>query len=284
MRLWLAGGQACQRSGTIADFGGFMVDVSGTNTDHEMLAELIITGSGRALVFGVDALLERPGDSTLGALPIPPLRLAPEVNSVTVRLDGELALSEQLVALGRGHAYVVNIPDLDQILYLREPTSGLRLAGGLKYLSEGFAVTGHLGADTVSPMNAPDLMEIRPYAELTADLVLRDGFDASFRGSWGIGRDNPLDGVASAQLDTEVAVRLALHERATLSAQAGLSREAGIYSPHLERWSRSIGAGLTVALSENFSVNLGAHQQWVEEMGGSDYTVSSINLGVTGQI
>jgi len=284
MRLRLGYAVTREWTGTIADFGGTMVDISGEGITHEFIAELLMAGEGRAFVVGVDGVLSRPGDSVLAGLGLPPLRLAPEENAVTVRVDGEWVVGENLFALGRGHAFSTQVPELDKIAYGREPSQGLRLGVGLRHASEAFTVSGYVGADTVWPTNASHLIKVVPYVDVEAELALREGIGLGFRGLWGVGRDEPIDGVASQNLDLELALRLALHERVTLSAKAGLNREEGLYFPAGARWQKTLGADLTAALTDKISVRIGAQQKWVEQPGGDDYAVTRLNMGVSGAI
>lgn len=277
-------GYAATRSwtGTMVPLAGLPVDVLGTGLDHELLAELVMSGDGQALVLGVDGILERPGTSTLGELPLPPTRLDPEITTVTVRLDGEWTAG-QVIGLGRANAVFTRIPVADQIVYRREPIDGLRLAGGMRHQSGGGSMTVYLGADTVWPQNAPYLIKAVPYADVQTELLVHPNVALSASGTSAVVRDNPLDGIAGHMLDGEIGIRLALGEQLSVSAASGLSRESGLYAPRVEQWRRMANAVLDAKINQALSVTLSMKQEWIDAPAGA-YTVSRIGFGLTGRI
>jgi len=241
-----------------------LLGLRGDKREHEVLAELVLSGENRLLTIGVDGLWRQPADTTFSGIALPPLRLEPEIRHLTLRADGEWALAPELALLARAHGFVVAVPPADRFIYGREPADGARLAAGLRARQAALSLDGWMGLDVAWPVSAPELRRAIPYLDASARWQLNDvlGLSAALRS--GMDLLDPIDGVASGKTELEGGVRLAVAEPLALAGTLGFSRETGLYAPELRRDRRFMRAALTYVPAPNAEIGIYAERAQVE--------------------
>jgi len=273
-------GYAATRSwiGEVIAGGGMVIELDSGLLEQEVLAELVLLGDGRQLTLAVDRVSRQPGETVLVGLPLPPLRLDPAVEQVRVRLDAELALGPDLVALARLHGFFTGVPPADQADHGREPADAARLAGGLRWRGDAMLLEARGGVDLVWPENAPQLLQGLSYLDAMVELAALEALTVSGRAMLGIELVEPVDGVAGRVAEAELGARLALGERVALTGALSLRGETGLFLPDLRETRRSASAGVTVALAGDMSVGVLARASRTE---APDTAYDTMSLALT---
>ncbi len=256
-------------TGEAVDLGALRIGVLSPAWEHEALAEVMLAGEGRQVTLGVDALVRFPGESMFDGLEIDPLRLESEVSLVTVRADGQLALSPQVAALARARGFFTSVPVADQEEFGREPADGAQVAGGILVEQGAITFEGRAGFDVVWPENAPRLWQFVPYTDVSAMLAASERLSVTARALREVELVAPIDGVASAVTEAELGARLSVAEAVALSGSVGVRREVGLYDPNASQTKRQVSAGVSFAPSANTELGLLAKAAWVEEPTGA---------------
>jgi hypothetical protein len=270
-------------AGEMLDLGPFMLTINSPATRHEALAEVVATGSGRAVIMGVDIVRRQPGLSEFSGLPIAPLVIEPEVTEVTARVDGEWAMTPGVTGLARLHWVIVGVPEADRLDFGREPASIARLAGGLRLRQGGVTATSHAGVELVWPQDAPHLVRAVPYFDAKAEWAVTELINLEAMGSAGVEVFNPIDGVASHEMEGDLGMRLALSETVGLSLGAAASLERGLYDESIVTEQRSLRSGLSWMVSPLLEAGLEARYAEFTEL-GQRYPVSTIALTLGGRV
>ncbi len=270
-------------TGKMLDLGPLVLTIASPATQHEALAEIIVTGSGRAVTVGVDVLARQPGLSEFAGLPIEPMVIDPQVTLVTARADGEWTMTPELTGLARLHWIVGSVPEADRMDFGREPASVARFAGGLRLRHGALAAQVHAGADAVWPHGAPHMLQFLPYLDASAEWAVSELLTLNARGSAVAGILKPVDGVASQELAGDLGARLVLTDSVSLSLGLAVSRERGLYDESVFIDRRSVNGGVTLALSPSLEAGLMVSHGEIKEP-GAVYPVSTIAVTLGGRV
>lgn len=278
-------GYAVTRSWTGDDLNieGFIIPIRGDETDHEFIGTLVVTGPDQQVTVDVAGLWAVQGDSELVGLGLPPLKLQPDVGSVTTRIAWEKAISPTMAALAAMEAWFTTVPELDQYLFFRAPADGGRVSAGLRVVAGPVTLSGSAGFDLVWPKGRADLRRTSPYFAMAASLAPAAGVNLSLNAGTGVELVDPIDGVAGHTAAIDLAATVALTPQVALSAQLGGWREVGLYDTSLIRSRRTAALGLRYAASAQFSygatLSLGHYDN-----PGESYDKTGLAFSVTGSL
>ncbi|KRA40288.1 hypothetical protein ASD80_12850 [Devosia sp. Root635] len=138
-------------TGDDLSIGGLAIPVRSVASEHEYVAEFTLRGVDQQVIVAVTGDWVLPGDSVLGELGLPPLRLTPQVGSVAGRVDWERALSPGLAVLAGMEAWFTLVPEAERIVYARAPVDGGRVSAGFRLADGGWSAEGKGGVDLVWP-------------------------------------------------------------------------------------------------------------------------------------
>jgi hypothetical protein len=269
--------------GEMLDLGPVMLTISNPALEHEVLGEVAMAGVGRAVIMGFDLRLRQPGLAELDSLLLLPEKIDPEVGQVTGRVDGEWVISSEMAGLARLHWIRAAVPDADRATFGREPASVARVAGGLRLQQAQWSAEARAGFDLVWPQAAPHLRHFLPYLDAKADLALTDQLSVTARVLAAADVFNPLDGVASRNLEAELGARLALSDGLAVSAGLATRREEGLFEDGLVNTRRSVKGGLSFVVAPGLELGLVASHAEVEEPGAA-YPVTTIGMTLAGRV
>ena len=269
--------------GEIADLGELALSISSPTTTHEMLAELSMAGEGRAAAIGVEVWRLYPGLSRFEGLPLDPAQLDPEAMQVRSWVAGEWVLSPEMAGLARLQWTVAAVPEADRLAFGREPASAAQLSGGFRLRQGMLTAEARTGVALVWPQAAPELAKRVPYVEASLALALTEQLALTARGFVDVDLFKPADGVASQRLEAELGARLALGEVAIVSAGVSLRREQGIYDESVERFRRSVQAGLSAKIASALEAGMVASHAEVDEARAA-YGVSTVGFTLSGRV
>jgi hypothetical protein len=240
--------------------GSTLVPVRSASTDHEYLAEFALRGTDQQVTVAVTGVWEMPGDSVLEGLGLPPLRLSPQVASINGRLGWERALSENMAVLGGMETWFTSIPDEDQVVHLRAPADGGRVAAGLRMIEGNWSAEAWGGIDMVWPKGFSEMTRSLPYVSVAASLVPMVGVTLSASAKTGVELADPVDGVAGRTAAIELGATWTLTPQVTVSATLAGQQEQGLFEESLQRSVRMAKLGASYALSQR--VALGTTLSW----------------------
>ena len=278
-------GYAVTRSWTGDDLNieGFIIPIRSDETDHEFIGTLVVTGPDQQVTVDVAGLWAVEGDSELAGLGLSPLKLQPDVGSVTTRIAWEKAISPTMAALAATEAWFTTVPELDQYLFFRAPADGGRVSAGLRVVAGPVTLSGSAGFDLVWPKGRADLRRTSPYFAMAASLAPAAGVNLSLNAGTGVELVDPIDGVAGHTAAIDLAATVALTPQVALSAQLGGWREVGLYDTSLIRSRRTAALGLRYAASAQFSygatLSLGHYDN-----PGESYDKTGLAFSVTGSL
>ncbi len=270
-------------TGKMLDLGPLVLTITSPAREHEALAELVVTGSGRAVTLGVDARWRQPGLTEFAGLPLEPAIIEADVSQVTARVDGEWIMTPELAGLARLHWLSAGVAEADQVDFGREPAGVARLAGGLRLRQGVLTADLHAGFDLVWPQDATDLLRRMPYLDARVEWAAHERLVLSARLAAGAEIFKPIDDVASHKMDGDLGMRLALSDRLAMSLGVGMSREQGLYDEGLFNERRSVRGGFSFALSPHLDAGLTASHAEISEP-GAHYPVSIIALMLGGRV
>lgn len=269
--------------GEMLDLGPVMLTISNPALEHEVLGEVAVAEAGRAVIMGFDLRLRRPGLAEFDGLPLLPEKIDPEVRQVTSRVDGEWAITPEMAGLARLHWISAAVPDADRTMFGREPARIARVAGGLRLQQAQWNAEARAGFDLVWPQAAPHLRHVLPYLDAKAHLALTEQLTFTARVLAAAEVFNPIDGVASRNLEADLGVRLALSDRLALSASIATNREQGLFEDSLVSIERRINGGLSFVVAPGVEMGLVASHAQVEEA-GTAYPVTTIGMTLAGRV
>ncbi|MDB5527667.1 MAG: hypothetical protein JWR51_770 [Devosia sp.] len=278
-------GYAVTRSWTGDDLNieGFIIPIRSEETDHEFVGTLVVTGPDQQVTVDVAGLWAVQGNSELVGLGLPPLKLQPDVGSVTTRIAWEKAISPTMAALAAMEMWFTTVPELDRYLFFRAPADGGRVSAGLRVAAGPVTLSGSAGFDLVWPKGHADLRRTSPYFAVAASLVPTAGVSLSLNAGTGVELVDPIDGVAGHTSAIDLAATVALAPQVELSAQLGFWREVGLYDTSLIRSRRTAALGLRYAASAQLSygatVSFGHYDN-----PGESYDKTGIAFSVTGNL
>jgi hypothetical protein len=278
-------GYAVTRSwtGDDLDLGGLIIETRGVETDHEFVGTFVVKGPDQQVAVDVATLYAIQGESELIGLGLPPLRVNPDVGSVTTRVAWEKTISPTLAVLAGMEAWFTSVPKLDQFLFFRAPANGGRASTGLRLLAGPVTLRGSAGFDLVWPHGHADLRRTSPYFVLAASLAPADGLTVTLNTETGVELIDPLDGVAGRTATIDLGATLALTPEMALTAQLGAWQERGLYGTDLVRSRRTAALGLHYAPSPQ--LGYGATLSFGHyENPGESYDKTSLALSLTGTL
>lgn len=270
-------------TGKMLDLGPVMLSINSPALVHEILGELIVGDTGKAITMGMDLRHRQPGPSGFAGLPIAPMVIDPEVREVTARVDGEWAIGQEAVGLARLHWIVASVPEADRFDFGREPASVARLAGGLRLRQGLLSVEARAGGDLVWPEAAPHLTQFWPYLDAKAEMAVTEQLTISARAFAGVELFSPLDGVANRRLEADLDAGFALTDRIVVSAGLGLSHERGLYDDSVMKTNRTVRGAVSHSFASGMEAGIKASHAQVEETGAA-YEVSTIGLTLAGKV
>lgn len=269
--------------GEMLDLGPVMLTLSNPALEHEVLGEVAVAGADRAVIMGFDLRLRQPGLAEFDGLPLLPEKIDPEVRQVTGRVDGEWVITPEMAGLARLHWIRAAVPDADRATFGREPARIARVALGLRLQQAQWNAEARAGFDLVWPQAAPHLRHVMPYLDAKADLALTEQVTFTARVLAAAELFNPIDGVASHNLEAELGARLALSDRLALSAGIATTQERGLFDDSLASSKRGVNGGLSFVVAPGLEMGLVASHAQVEEPGAA-YPVTTIGMTLAGRV
>ena len=255
--LRLGYGQTRGWSGDDVSISGVLIPLRSADVAHEYLGELVVLGADQKATATVIGAWTVPGETELVGLGLPPLRLAPEVGSVTGRIEWERALGPSLAVLAGMEAWFTLVPEADQLTYFRPPADGSRVSSGLRLQEAAFSLEGHAGVDLVWPKGlASELTRTMPFLAVAASVVPLASVTLVLEAQTGVELADPLDSVAGRTLAVDLGASWALTPELELSAGLGGWQERGIYDESLVRSRRSATLGLRYAVNERLDYGI----------------------------
>ncbi|KQX40022.1 hypothetical protein ASD04_05085 [Devosia sp. Root436] len=261
--------------------GGLVVPVRSPASEHEYVAEFTLRGVDQQVVVAVTGDWVLPGESVLGGLGLPPLRLTPQVGSVAGRIDWERALSPNLAMLTGLEAWFTLIPEADRITYLRIPVDGGRVSAGLRVADGGWSAEGAGGLDLVWPKGLSGMIWTMPYVSVSASVVPMAGVTLALNAETGVELADPLDGAAGRTAALDLGATWLLTPDIALSASLAAQQEWGLFDDSISRSVRTAMVGASYAVSERFTYR--ATLSWSRHADpGESYDKAGIGLSLRG--
>ncbi|WP_156385668.1 hypothetical protein [Devosia sp. Root685] len=263
---------------------GTLIGIAGGKVTHETMLELAVAGADQQVSMTVNGSWRYPEKSVISGLPIvlPPVRLDPEVGVVGVGVNWEKAVSSTMAVLGRLKGDFSNVPEDDQIDYVRLPGTAGTAAGGIRAKEGNLFVEFLAGATMVWPLIDPALREVLPYLAMQSEIALSERWSVALRAEKRVELDDPLDPVASGVSEVELSARYRMTDAISLSAAISRSDEAGIFDPSQTRQVQSASLRLDYVIADQASLSLAALRKWVEASDG-DYAVDRYTLAINTQ-
>lgn len=244
---------------------------------------LFVVGPAQQVTVGVDADWVMPGDTILAGYAPPPLRLAPEVGSIAVRVEWERVLSPTLAVLAGMEAWFTSIAEDDQLMFLRAPTDGGRAAAGLRLDGEIVALEGAGGVDLVWPKGRAELLQASPYFAATVNLAPMPDVTLALGAESGIELADPVDSIAGQTASIDAGAAWSLRPDLTLSAKLAAWQEVGLFDAGLVRSRRTAMLGANWAASEHFTY--GVTLSWSRVDGPAEsYDRAGLALSLSGTL
>lgn len=261
--------------------GGLVVPVRSPASEHEYVAEFTLRGVDQQVVVAVTGDWVLLGESVLGGLGLPPLRLTPQVGSVAGRIDWERALSPNLAMLTGLEAWFTLIPEADRITYLRIPVDGGRVSAGLRVADGGWSAEGAGGLDLVWPKGLSGMTRTMPYVSVSASVLPMAGVTLALNAETGVELADPLDGAAGRAAAMDLGATWLLTPDIALSASLAAQQEWGLFDDSISRSVRTAMVGASYAVSERFTYR--ATLSWSRHADpGESYDKAGIGLSLRG--
>jgi hypothetical protein len=250
---------------------------------QEGAVEAVATGTDQIARVGVTWQGITPGQTWFPGLALGPLRLSAAAGVTDLHAHWEKALSPDMAALLRINATVAAVSDADQAHYLRVPAQARQSAIGLRWKGSGAMVEAGLGVDVVWPSGRADLQKVLPGYALAFAMQPWPGADLTLSAESGIELADPVDGVAGRTEQLALELASLVSEDVTVFAQAGWSRETGLFVPGLWQWQKVAAIGvrrqLAPAALGSVTLSLARHGS-----PGAVYDKASLSIGIGNQL
>lgn len=283
MLLRLGYGVTRSWTGDDLALGSVVLPLESEDTEHEFLAEVVVIGADQQVVLGVDGDWLEQGDTIIGGLDLPPLRLKPHVALLTARVAWERAFSPAMAVLAGMEGWLTRIPEADQLLYLRPAADGGRARLGLRLQRDQFAVEGFGGVDAIWPQGMQEMTELAPHLALAASLKPAASLRLTAAAETGVELADPVDNVAGRTASAELGARWDVTPAWALSVELAGRRESGIYDDSLVR-SRQVAAltaRFTASEKHAYAATLSLSHH---ENPGESYDKAGIALTLSGRL